>query len=160
MKTWVKVKNFLRLSHLWKYMKKSNIWNTWKLWNPENMNLLDMSQKIGSRKLLQLLLGGHSLTTFLAFFDHLLTLGWHLQRNSFTVISENLHTVDISCTTYLPYLVNIVYERPLVLLQNNEHEHDHDHCFFEALKKNNTSKLRMTRTSTGTFQNLIHATFC
>ena len=86
----------------------------------------------------------------------------NLIKNSWTVsiISENLHTVDISCSTYLPCLVNIVYERPLVLLQNNEHEHDHDHCFFEALKKNNTSKSGMTRTSTGTFQNLVHATFC
>ena len=31
----------------------------------------------------------------------------------FTVIWKNLHTVDISSTTYLPRLVNVVCERPL-----------------------------------------------
>ena len=32
--------------------------------------------------------------------------------NSFAVIMGNLHTVDISSTTYLPPLVNVVEERP------------------------------------------------
>ena len=56
----------------------------------------------------------------LAFFDHLPTPGWHLWRNPFTVIRENLYTVDISSTTYLPRLVKVVCERPLVGL--NEYE--------------------------------------
>ena len=32
--------------------------------------------------------------------------------NSLTVLSENLHIVDISSTTHLPRLVNVVKERP------------------------------------------------
>ena len=36
------------------------------------------------------------LTSFWAFFDHLSTLGWHWQRNSFNVIRENMGSVDIS----------------------------------------------------------------
>ena len=39
--------------------------------------------------------------------------GWHLWLNSFTVTGENLHTVDISSTPYLPLLVNVVCESPL-----------------------------------------------
>ena len=46
--------------------------------------------------------------------DHLPTHGWHWRRNSFTIIWENLHTNNISSTTYLPCLVNVVKERPLV----------------------------------------------
>ena len=30
-----------------------------------------------------------------------------------TVLGENLHTVDISRTTYLPCLINVVCEQPL-----------------------------------------------
>ena len=48
----------------------------------------------------------------LSIFDHLPTPGWYLWRNFFTVIGENLHTVDISSTTYLPRLVNVVCECP------------------------------------------------
>ena len=44
---------------------------------------------------------------------YLLTPGWHLSRNFFTVSRENLHIVDIFRNTYLPHLVNIVFEQPL-----------------------------------------------
>ena len=43
--------------------------------------------------------------------DHLLTPGWHWRRNSF-IVMQNLHTIEISSTTYLPRLVNVVCERP------------------------------------------------
>ena len=46
----------------------------------------------------------------LPIIDHLPTPSWHL---SFNVIRENLHTINISSTTYLPCLVNIVKEWPL-----------------------------------------------
>ena len=61
------------------------------------------------------LLRGRS-QTMLTWFWPLLTTylvdthGWHLRRNSFTVLRENLHTVNISSTIYL--LVNVVCERP------------------------------------------------
>ena len=48
----------------------------------------------------------------LPVIDHLPTSGWHWWSNSFNVIRENLHTIDISSTTYLPRLVNVVKERP------------------------------------------------
>ena len=51
----------------------------------------------------------------LPILDHLPTTGWHLWRNSFTVISTNLHTVDISRTTYLP---TSSYQRSLWTLPN------------------------------------------
>ena len=35
-----------------------------------------------------------------------------MRLNSFTVLVEILHTVDISITTYLPLLVYVVCERP------------------------------------------------
>ena len=52
----------------------------------------------------------------LPVIDHLPTPCWHLRRNSFTEIRENLYIVDISTATYLPRLVNVVCERPLVSL--------------------------------------------
>ena len=52
----------------------------------------------------------------LPIIDHLPTPCWHLWRNSFTVIRKNLHTVDISRTTYLPRLVNVVCKHPLTWL--------------------------------------------
>ena len=60
-------------------------------------------------------IGRHSLTTLTKFWpiiDHLPTPGWQWWRNSFSFIWENLHTVDISSTTYLPCLVNVIKERP------------------------------------------------
>ena len=53
------------------------------------------------------------MTRFFSFFDHLPTPGRHLWRNSFSVIRENLHAVDIFRTTYLPRFVNVVCEWPL-----------------------------------------------
>ena len=50
---------------------------------------------------------------FFNIFDQLSTPCWHLWWNSFTAIKENLHTVDVSSTTYLPRLVNVVCECPL-----------------------------------------------
>ena len=50
-----------------------------------------------------------------AFLDHLPTPCWHWWRNSFTVKVENLHIIDISTTTYLPRLFNIVCERPICM---------------------------------------------
>ena len=47
--------------------------------------------------------------------DHLLTPGWHWRRNSF-IIRQNLHTIDISSTTYQPRLVNVVCTALLLLL--------------------------------------------
>ena len=47
----------------------------------------------------------------LVFFDHLPTPGWHLWRNSFKK-RENPHTVVISSNTYLPRLVDVIWERP------------------------------------------------
>ena len=58
---------------------------------------------------------GHSQTTLTRYWPLLtiylppVDIFW---RNSFTEIRENLHTVDISCTTYLPRLVNVVCECP------------------------------------------------
>ena len=54
----------------------------------------------------------------LASFDHLPTPGWHLWRNSFAFIRESLHTVDIFSTKYLPRLVYVVCECPLVCYLN------------------------------------------
>ena len=48
--------------------------------------------------------------------DHLPTSYWHLCRNSFTGMRENLHKVDISSTN-LVRLVNVVCEYPLMQLQ-------------------------------------------
>jgi hypothetical protein len=36
------------------------------------------------------------------------------------VIRENMHTVEIYSTTYLPRLVNVVCERPLIIQKNGE----------------------------------------
>ena len=55
-----------------------------------------------------------------------------LGRNSFTVISkttkivvrENLHTNDISSTSYLPRLVNILCERPLTQILKKKIKED------------------------------------
>ena len=63
-------------------------------------------------------LGGRSLTTLTKFYSllltsYLLTHGWHWRGNYCTVLGGNLHTLDISSTTYLPRLVNTVCERPL-----------------------------------------------
>ena len=45
--------------------------------------------------------------------DHLPSPGWHhWRRNSFIMMRENLHTVDIFSTIYLPRYVNVVEERP------------------------------------------------
>ena len=52
----------------------------------------------------------------LPVIDHLPTPCWHLRRNSLTEIRKNLYIVDISTATYLPRLVNVVCERPLVSL--------------------------------------------
>ena len=49
---------------------------------------------------------------FLPIIDHLPTPGWNRRRNFFTVTRENLHTADISSTTYdLPRLVNVVKKK-------------------------------------------------
>ena len=58
---------------------------------------------------------GRSLTTSTKscpLSNHLSTPSRVWQRNSFTVIRENLHVVKISCNTYLSHLVNIFKERP------------------------------------------------
>ena len=52
--------------------------------------------------------------------DHLPTL--HRGSNSFTFFAKNLQTVDISSTTYLPRLVDVVKERPLTQPTLNPHE--------------------------------------
>ena len=43
----------------------------------------------------------HYVDKSLPIIDHLVTPCWHLWRNSFSEIRGNLHTVDISSTTYL-----------------------------------------------------------
>ena len=48
----------------------------------------------------------------LPIIDHIPEPFWHLRRNVFTEIMENLQSVEISSTIYLPSLFNIVYERP------------------------------------------------
>ena len=50
----------------------------------------------------------------LLIIDDLFTPCLHWRRKSFTFWKDNLHTLNIS-STYLPFLVNIVKERPLIL---------------------------------------------
>ena len=61
-------------------------------------------------------LSGRSQTTLTRFCPFLTTYlstpCWHLWMNCFIVIGENLHTVDISSTTYKPCFVNVFWDRP------------------------------------------------
>ena len=59
---------------------------------------------------------GHSLTTLMKICPLLTTYLPSVDIGEvipFDFIRENLHTVDISSTTYLPRLVNVVKEQPL-----------------------------------------------
>ena len=52
----------------------------------------------------------HNKRAFTNYVGKILTIIDHLP----TIIEKNLHTVDISRTTYLSRLVNVVCERPLI----------------------------------------------
>ena len=49
----------------------------------------------------------------LPIIDHPPTPSWHKWTNSITHVRENMYTIGIFSATYLPYLVNVVKERPL-----------------------------------------------
>ena len=83
----------------------------------------------------------HSLTMLTRFWPflttYLLTPDWHLWRNSFTVMRKNMYTVDISSTTYLPRLANVVCERPLQMRQYAafvENWHNHFTVFLKLVE--------------------------
>ena len=61
----------------------------------------------------------------LPIIDHLPTPCWHLWRNYFSKISENLHTAVISSVTYLPSLVNVVCEWALRVAHKPNHMDDY-----------------------------------